>query len=111
MRISDWSSDVCSSDLQPVVRAIRFHALTVLVSASLVAGCTAVGPEYRAPALPAHVGETPTGLKEGRSPAYSPAHLPAHWWQIYDDPQPDELVEEELQVNTDLWVDAATLEW
>src|SRR3546814_8050642 len=68
--------------------------MTVLVSASLVAGCTAVGPEYRAPALPAHVGETPTGFKEGRSPAYSPAPLPAHWWQLYADPQLDERSEE-----------------
>lgn len=92
------------------MRAIRFHALTVLVSASLVAGCTAVGPEYRAPALPAHVGETPTGFKEGRSPAYSPAPLPAHWWQLYADPQLDELVEEALKVNTDLRVAAANLE-
>src|SRR3546814_2621670 len=47
MRISDWSSDVCSSDL----------CIAILAALALPAGCT-VGPDYVAPdvAVPASYG-------------------------------------------------------
>src|SRR3546814_8545078 len=40
MRISDWSSDVCSSDLTPRIRAVMQHALGEERAATMLARIT-----------------------------------------------------------------------
>src|SRR3546814_17725678 len=39
MRISDWSSDVCSSDLYPSAIAQRFLPIAVVISSPVEEGC------------------------------------------------------------------------
>src|SRR3546814_1890097 len=93
MRISDWSSDVCSSDLQARRgRWRRNGALTRklalgLIPALLIGACT-VGPDYHAPeiAVPPAYQEAPTVAAPG-------AQIdPAYWWKAFGDPELDALV-------------------
>src|SRR3546814_15964736 len=60
MRISDWSSDVCSSDLQVVFVAIRLHACGALIDTDagrgLGCGRTAVDGEAAESKLAVDVG-------------------------------------------------------
>ena len=60
--------------------------------AALLAGCT-MGPAYERPAL-----ELPAAWKES-APRYA---ADGKWWQIYEDPQLNGLVEEALSRNQDL---------
>src|SRR3546814_19928588 len=60
MRISDWSSDVCSSDLVRVRRS----------SAGGERGCRGRGPYRLVPGLPARVGKPPPGGRSVRRLAH-----------------------------------------
>src|SRR3546814_10918814 len=84
MRISDWSSDVCSSDL---------------------AAC-AVGPDYVAPVPPA---ASSGPFIAADTPAVSTDPVAENWWRLYDDPVLDGLVEDALTANTDLRVAIANI--
>src|SRR6201999_863273 len=70
-----------------------------------LAGCT-VGPEYHAPApLPA----TQLPLLGTREAQATDSEPPVQWWQLYQDPVLDGLVQDAFRANTDLAVAAANL--
>src|SRR3546814_17248748 len=48
MRISDWSSDVCSSDLEQVQAGLRLHPLPHCCLVQAAIGLTPRGPHRRA---------------------------------------------------------------
>ncbi len=76
----------------------------------MLAGCAAVGPNYKTPSLPAGIADHPAAFAEAGSSAYSPDPLPDRWWQLYAIPRLDALIEEALRANTDLRLAAANLE-
>ena len=78
-----------------------FATLTALAAAVLAGGCT-VGPNYKRPELAAP--EQHRGL-EGAAVETSLADLP--WWEMFSDPQLQELIREAIAANTDLRVAAA----
>src|SRR3546814_8310808 len=93
MRISDWSSDVCSSDLKLALG---------LIPALLIGACT-VGPDYHAPgiAVPPAYQEAPTVAAPG-------AQIdPAYWWKAFGDPELDALVARALADNPTIAVAAS----
>lgn len=77
---------------------------------SVLFGCTTVGPDYHVPEK-AVVRSPAIGgpLQGSNDPAISQAPLPDSWWQLYDDPKLNDLVQEALRSNTDLRVAAANL--
>src|SRR3546814_7572734 len=95
MRISDWSSDVCSSDLNPepqtpspVALGSRFRGSTgrafmASLSALALAAC-AVGPDYVAPVPPA---ASSGPFIAADTPAVSTDPVAENWWRLYDDPE------------------------
>jgi NodT family efflux transporter outer membrane factor (OMF) lipoprotein len=81
-----------------------------LVSASLVlTACQTVGPDYRLPQQAAINRTDAQGSFSAASADVVPAPVPANWWQLYDDPALDRLVQQALAANTDLRVAAANL--
>src|SRR3546814_19200702 len=54
MRISDWSSDVCSSDLPPILtfREILMSASQIAIPCIVMRGGTSKGPYFMAKDLP-----------------------------------------------------------
>jgi NodT family efflux transporter outer membrane factor (OMF) lipoprotein len=76
-----------------------------MVGAAALAGC-AVGPDYHVPPPIAGSSAPLLGTTEARA---APAEPPQKWWQLYQDPVLDELVQEALRANTDLRVAAANL--
>ena len=78
---------------------------------AVLSACTTVGPDYVLPTLPAGAATGAAGAFEASaSPAISRAPLPPRWWQLYDDPRLDALMEDALAANTDLRAAAANLE-
>lgn len=85
----------------------RIAALALIA----LCGCKPVGPDYQLPQqalinLPAAQG--PFLGADGKATAA--ARPPARWWQLYDNPDLNRLVEESLTANTDLRVAEANLE-
>src|SRR3546814_15140616 len=78
MRISDWSSDVCSSDLSSLTACM-------------------VGPNYRAP--PAV--DTGSGWSRPVGEASAPTDLD-RWWRALGDPDLERLVDTALAQNLDI---------
>jgi outer membrane protein, multidrug efflux system len=74
--------------------------IAATIASSLIGGCT-VGPNYHKPAV-----QTPTAYRDlGENPraqaqAASYADLP--WWQVFQDPQLQELIKTALKQNYDL---------
>src|SRR3546814_2790668 len=58
MRISDWSSDVCSSDLLARPHPPRLHGQFLMLTPALALAAAASGPADAAP-HPAHHGHLP----------------------------------------------------
>lgn len=77
----------------PDVSVFSRRCCVALVSASL-AGCLAV----QVPDLP---DQTPLSWSEPPAPQHAEVSL-THWWQAFDDPQLDALVEQVLRQNLDL---------
>ncbi len=76
-----------------------------MLGSSWLAGCT-VGPDYQAPeALPG----TQVPLLASTEAQAATTEPPAQWWQLYQDPALDMLVQEAFRANTDLAVAAANL--
>jgi NodT family efflux transporter outer membrane factor (OMF) lipoprotein len=70
-----------------------------------LAGCT-VGPDYHAPP-PVPGTQVPLlGTREAQAMGSEP---PQQWWQLYQDPALNDLVQEAFRANTDLAVAAANL--
>ncbi|HEY1611681.1 MAG TPA: efflux transporter outer membrane subunit [Paraburkholderia sp.] len=86
----------------------RFAPAALVLALSLAA-CTTVGPNYRLPgnalvnAPLAHAPLDTNGAPVSQDP------VPSNWWQLYDDPALNALVEEALKSNTNLRVAAANL--
>jgi len=76
-----------------------------------LAACTTVGPDYRLPeaaAVNRHDANA-AFVDIGSDALDGDAELPARWWQLYQDPILDDLVEQALQGNTALKVAEANL--
>jgi NodT family efflux transporter outer membrane factor (OMF) lipoprotein len=75
-----------------------------------LAGC-AVGPKYQEPSTPAASagGFAAAPLSQGTSQAVTTQPPPDQWWELYQDPAINGLVQEALVHNTDLRVAAANL--
>ena len=87
---------------------MRRTTLAVLAALAL-AGCTAVGPDYRVPPdalarAPAAQGQFMSGQA-----GTSPAAPPDHWWQLFDDARLDGLIGRTLETNIELRIAAANL--
>lgn len=79
--------------------------VAVAICAAWLAGCT-VGPDYRAPAPVAGTRAPLLGTREAQATGAEP---PPQWWQLYQDPVLNDLVQEAFRANTDLAVAAANL--
>lgn len=78
-----------------------------LVSSLLLAGCTAVGPDYSAPVLPAaqrpaSFGAPIAGLGTG--------DVEVQWWRVFDEPALSQLIQQALAANHDIGIAAARLD-
>ncbi|MFM0632389.1 efflux transporter outer membrane subunit [Paraburkholderia xenovorans] len=77
---------------------------------ALLSGCITVGPDYHLPENAVVQSPMIKGPLQGSDdPAISLAPLPDGWWELYDDPKLNGLVQEALRANTDLRVAAANL--
>jgi NodT family efflux transporter outer membrane factor (OMF) lipoprotein len=90
---------------------LRFLAPGLVLAA--LAACTTVGPDYKLPDHSAYakVQRHPTALSAHGSAAVEPSQraVEGRWWELYDDPRLNALVEQALQANTELRVAAARL--
>ena len=81
------------------MRKLPPFTLAIMVS-SLVAGC-AVGPNYHRPAVP-----TPAAYRDlsdnSQVPAQTASYADLPWWQVFEDPQLQELIRTALKQNYDL---------
>src|SRR3546814_15005951 len=85
MRISDWSSDVCSSDLDDQVKIRGYRVEPAEVAAALqglrqVAAAAVAVAEHptRGPVLVAHIAPADGGVDETKLRALLAERLPAH---------------------------------
>ncbi|OYY71858.1 efflux transporter outer membrane subunit [Sphingomonas sp. 28-63-12] len=79
----------------------------VLLAMMALSGCV-VGPHYQRPAPP--TAATGALIEAARAQsAANAASLPDHWWQLYQDPVLDRLVQDALAHNTDIRAAAANL--
>lgn len=78
-----------------------------------LASCMTVGPDYKLPQDSAFANEArhPMALDGQGSAAVDPARaaVEGRWWELYDEPRLNALVEQALQANTELKVAAARL--
>ncbi|MFT0167440.1 efflux transporter outer membrane subunit [Paraburkholderia mimosarum] len=89
----------------------RFGPHFSLAPLTLALGaCITLGPNYQVPKEAVVNAPLAQGPIDGadRAPV-SQQGVPANWWQLYDDPTLNELVQEALKSNTDLRVAAANL--
>jgi NodT family efflux transporter outer membrane factor (OMF) lipoprotein len=84
---------------------MTLRSLITTASALALAACAA-GPDYVAPPRPATAG----GSFIAASPAVTAEPVPGTWWQLYQDPVLDRLVDDALRANTDVRVAVARLE-
>ncbi len=80
------------------------RARTLLACLGLLAGCAAVGPDYRAPQP-----ELPAAWSQPDTPQPPPAAPDSRWWRRFDDPVLSGLVERALAANPDVRIAAARL--
>lgn len=80
-----------------VPRTLLITALALAISAC------AVGPDYKAPQ------EAPTASQQAAQGNYDTARFEVQWWQQFDDPTLNQLVEQSLQNNRELRVAYARL--
>ncbi|WP_454727039.1 MULTISPECIES: efflux transporter outer membrane subunit [Cupriavidus] len=92
----------------------RFALAWLPALAPLLFACTTVGPDYKVPehaAVRAPEANGPLlGTREGtQDGTVSVGPVPDDWWQLYDDPQLNRLVQQALTANTSLRVAAANV--
>lgn len=80
--------------------------LPLLLGATALTACAA-GPDFKAPVTPTTAGGAFIGAT---SPAVSQTAADDHWWQLYNDPLLDSLVQDALKANTDIRVAIANVE-
>lgn len=88
-----------------MVRGAHYLGLVVLLG-----GCASVGPDYHVPraAMINAPGAAQPFLSGTLATKAEP--LPDHWWELYDNPALDALIEKALETNTDLRVAEANLQ-
>ena len=89
---------------------MKWHPILVLGSALLVAGCAAVGPNYKLPEAAIINAPAAQGAFVSGGAAMTSDAPPDHWWKLFDDPKLDGLIEKALAGNTDLRVAEANLQ-
>jgi outer membrane protein, multidrug efflux system len=76
--------------------------IAAMLASSLVAGC-AVGPNYHRPDV-----QTPTAFRDlsdhSQIPAQTASYADLPWWQVFQDPQLQELIRTALKQNYDLQI-------
>lgn len=83
----------------------------VAAAAALGAGCTTVGPDYHLPENSVMRSPDANGpLADPTQRAVSIGAVPDDWWQLYDDPKLDALVNEALAANTNVRVALANVQ-
>ena len=82
---------------------MRKFASTTLALAALLAGGCMIGPDYSRPSV-----DTPDGWRVNESSASKLAN--AAWWEQFNDPVLDELVDTALRENKDLLIASARIE-
>src|SRR6266404_8749236 len=74
--------------------------ISVILASILIGGCT-VGPKYHKPAV-----QTPTAYRDLRESPQAQAQVASFadlpWWQVFQDPQLQELIRTALKENYDL---------
>lgn len=88
-------------------------ATVTIATAGLLSACStsAIGPEHRVPETALVNAPTATArFTSAQQPLFSNEALPPHWWQLFQDPTLDHLIEQALAHNTDLRQAAANLE-
>lgn len=78
----------------------------MLASATLLIGGCTLGPDYHPP-LPAASASGPLAYRPAR---VTPLPVPDAWWDLYDDPVLERLVQSAFAANTDLRVAEANLD-
>src|SRR3546814_18517947 len=73
MRISDWSSDVCSSDLLFVAEQPLHHRLRI-VEAAVDGDIMDIGGQHRRHLAPLHVADPPFGVEREDADMVAPGH-------------------------------------
>jgi len=96
-----------------VSRLVSFNALVAAIVGAVIvtSACTSVGPDYRIPpqsVLQRTQAAAPL-IGSGEAP-FRLSPLPSHWWQLYQDPALDHLIQMAFAANTDLRIAAANLE-
>lgn len=97
---------------EPTQSRWRWAVTAMVLAGSLaVAACSALGPDYQQPrqALASQLPADST-FEQARSDVYSAQALPEHWWQLYQQPELDALIEQALGHNADLRIALANLE-
>jgi len=88
----------CTGKLRPLVSL----SLASLLASSLIGGC-AVGPNYHRPAVP-----TPGAYHDLNAnpevPPQAASFADLHWWEVFQDPQLQELIRTALKQNYDLQI-------
>jgi len=84
--------------------------LSILVVALWLAGCAAVGPNYKLPPQAVVNAPAASGAFVSAKAVTAPDAPPDHWWKLFNDPVLDRLVESAIAANTDLRVADANLE-
>ena len=83
------------------------NKIAVALSVVGLSACT-VGPDYRPPAA---MSDGSTTLVESQNNVdIAAGELPEKWWQLFDDPILDRLVDKALRNNIDLRIAAANLQ-
>ena len=87
-------------------QVIRSHALSMFVMPLVLSAC-AVGPDYKAPVIPALAAGPFLSQDDATTPDRTP--VSADWWKLYRDPVLDGLVQDALAANTDVRTAVARL--
>lgn len=91
------------------LKPLIFKVAPLFVCVSLL-GCTTVGPDYKIPdSADINKPEASGSFASAREKAFKSEPLPDHWWQLYDDPTLNSLIEKSLTNNTDLRIASANL--
>jgi multidrug efflux system outer membrane protein len=94
-------------------QAHSFRLTRIFSAATLAAltACTTVGPDYHVPDNAVVKRQDAAAPFIGANEAmYTDGQLPSKWWQLYQDPQLDALINQAFAANTDLRVASANLE-
>lgn len=82
----------------------------LLAAITALGGCTVVGPDYHVPEAAIVKAPEAQGSFRSGSAVTTQEPLPDHWWQLYENPTLDRLIEKALAANTDLRMAEANLE-